>query len=289
MLTVRLAIPFLVIIALTAIFVENETIKAIVIGVCVVPIGLVYMFKPQLDWWYYQRNPQMLHPKMRNVLLRFSSYFEKLQGDVRIRFEQRMFMIMQSRAYEKKNLETIPEDLKGLIAGVYTQLTLGLEEYFTPKYEMIVLYPQKFPSPKIPVFHTSEVFEDGHYGGVVFAVNHAVNALQDPNHYNIVMHEFSNLLWTIKGWDEKAFLEFATKENLTAMAKIRGFSFPQIQKFIGKPQINFYAVAIEHFFAVPDSFKQFLPEFYQAIANQLNQDPTNKSNPIKNAVLIEEK
>lgn len=289
MLTLRLAIPFLLIIALTAVFVDDTTTKAIVIAACVVPIGLAYMFKPQIDWWYYKRNPQMLHPKMREVLLRFSKYFEQLQGDTRIRFEQRMFMVMESRAYEKKGLETIPEDLKGLIASVYTKLTLGLEEYFTPNYEMVVLYPKKFPSPKIPFFHTSEVFEDGHNGGVIFAVNHAVNALQNPNHYNIVMHEFANLLWKIRDWDEKAFLEFATEENLIAMAKIRGFSFPQIKEFIGKPQINFYAVAIEHFFAVPDSFKQFLPELYQAIASQLNQDPTNKKNPMKNAILIEEK
>jgi Mlc titration factor MtfA (ptsG expression regulator) len=272
-----------------AVFVENVTVKATVIGFCVLPIMLLVMFKDQLDWWYYKRNPQMLHSKMRVIVERFMPYFSNLLGDSRIRFEQRMSLLMFSKTYEKKGMDVVPEDLKGWIAANITKLTYGLNKYIFPKFEIIVIYPQKFSSFKIKEFHTSEVFEDGSFGGVIFALDHVMSSLQNPNEYNIIIHEYTNALWKLNDWSEKDFLEYATPQNLQILAKIRGLSLIQIQKYLGKPTLNFFAVVIEHFFNNPKALKEYLPDLYKEISLKLNQDPTNESNPLKFDVIIEEK
>lgn len=287
--TLRLAIPFILIIITTSIFVDDKMTKAVIIGCCVVPIVLAGIFKDQIDWWYYKRNPQMLHPKMRNFVLRFMPYFKNLSEESRIRFEKRMSLLMLSKSYEKKGMDAVPEDLKGWIAANITKLTYGLNEYLFPKFEIVVLYPQKFPSPNIKTFHTSEVFEDGSFGGVIFAVDHLMSSLQNPQQYNIIIHEYANALWKLNDWSEKEFLEHVTPQNLQLLAKIRGISLQQVQQFLGKPKINFFAVAIEHFFYNPNALKQYIPELYKEICFKLNQDPIDTSNPVKFDILIEEK
>jgi Mlc titration factor MtfA (ptsG expression regulator) len=287
MLTIRLVVPFVLIIIITGIFVENINIKAIIIGLCIVPIILANIFKPQIDWWYYQRHPQMLHPKMRNFVLQFMPYYVGLSDEFKIRFEQRMSLIMLSKSYEKRGMDSIPEDLKGWIAANIAKLTFGLEKYLFPKYEVVVLSDKKFLSPEIPTFHASEVFEDGAFGGVIFAADYLINALQQQSQYNIIIHEYTNALWKINKWSEKDFLAYATPENLLILAKIRGLSLAQIQNILGTPKINFFAVAVEHFFANPKELNDYIPALYKEISLKLNQDPLLSSSPLKFDIVIE--
>ena len=288
MLTFRLAIPFIIIIITTSIFVDEKLTKAIVIGSCIVPIILLGVFKDQMDWWYYKRHPQMLHRKMQGFVDRFMPYFAGLSPKSRIRFEQRMSLLMLSKTYEKKGMDVIPEDLKGWIAANITKLTYGLTDYLFPKFEIVVLYPQKFPSINIKEFHVSEVFEDGSFGGVLFSAEHLMNSMQNPNQYNIIIHEYANALWKRNNWSEKDFIEHVTPESLQVLAKIRGFSIAQVQQFLGKPKLNFFAVAIEHFFHSPNALKEYMPALYEEISVKLNQNPIDTANPFKSEIVSEE-
>lgn len=289
MLSIKISIPFFL--AITAVFflIEDTSTKSIFILILFMPIVLAFVFKPQIDWWGYKRNPPLLHSKMRMILERFSTYYQKLNADNRTRFEQRMSLFMLSRSYESKGVEVIPEDLKGLIGATFTKLTFGLEQYLTPKHEVVVLYHQKFRTPLIKTPHTSEVFEDGQFGGTIFSLDFIVPGLQKPASYNIVLHEFANIVWQQEGWSEKDFIAYATPQNLALLAKIRKINLDNIQRTLGKPKLNFFAVVVEHFFAAPQHFKTLLPELYQEVANKLNQDPTNETNPVLSLPLNKEK
>ena len=275
-----LAIPFIAIGIITFFLVDDKTTKAIVIAVSFLPIVLLYIFRPQIAWWYYSRNPQGLDKPMKIILQRFFPFYNHLSEATRIKFEHRMFMYMISKSYEKKVIQTIPEELKGLIAANAIMLTLGLEEYLSPKFETIVFFPNRFPSPAIQEFHSSETFEDGSHGGMIFAVDQVMTLLEHPNAYNIILHEQVNVLWKQNNWSEKDFLEYASPENLQKLAKIRGLSLPQVRNILGKPSINFYAMVLEHFFAEPQRFQVLLPDLYQIISNRLNQNPLEESNPV---------
>lgn len=271
----------IVVIGLATYFLLDHRLwQAYLIGGCVAALVLLYIFSPQIRWWWYLRYPQPLHPKMRIVLEKTMPYFSNLLPELRARFEQRMSLYMLSKSYEAKVIEIIPEDLKGMIAANAIKLSLGLEEFLSPNFETIVFYPNRFPSPAIQDFHASEAFEDGDFGGMIFALDHIMLGLQDEKHYNVVMHELVNVLWLQNGWSDQEFVTFATPQNVHSLAKIREISTPQIKKILGKPKINFNAVIIEHFFAKPEAFKSSLPELYNAIAKKLNQDPTNESNPV---------
>ena len=275
-----LTLPFLIIAGLAYFYLEDSTTKATVIGVCFLPLTIMYIFRPQLEWWWYTRNPQRVAKPMRSVFLKFFPYYKNLSEDNKIRFEQRVFMYMLSKSYQKKIIETIPEDLKGLIAANAVMLTFGLEEYLSPKFENIIFYPNKFPSFSIKEFHACESFEDGDFGGMIFAVDHIIPSMRSEGQYNIVLHELTNVLWKGQGWSEKDYLDIATSQNLQKLANIRGFKLPQVRALLGKPSINFYAVLIEHFFAEPQNFQAIFPNLYKNIANRLNQNPLEKSNPV---------
>lgn len=276
-----LTLPFLAIAGLAYFYLEDTTTKATVIAVSFLPLTIMYIFRPQLEWWWYTRNPQRVAKPMRSVLLKFFPYYKNLSEDNKIRFEQRMFMYMLSKSYQKKIIETIPEDLKGLIAANAIMLTFGLKEYLSPKFENIIFYPNKFPSFAIKEFHACESFEDGDFGGMIFAVDHIIPSMRSEGQYNIVLHELVNVLWKGEGWSEKDYLEIATPQNLQKLANIRGFKLPQVRALLGKPSINFYALLVEHFFAEPQNFQALFPNLYKNIANRLNQNPLEKSNPVQ--------
>lgn len=284
-----LAIPFILAAIFFAIFIDHRAWKAYLVGGSIIPLVFIYIFRPQIEWWWFSRNPQSIHPKMREILIRFFPFYGKLSQDNQKRFEHRMALYMHSKTYEKKVIEIIPEDLKGLIAANQVQLTFGLREFLSPKFEVIVFYPNRFPSPQINDFHASEVFEDGEFGGMIFAIDHIMPGLQDPKKYNIVMHELANLLWIKNQWSPKDFTEFATPENVLKLAKVRGINTQKIKELLGKPTMNFYAVVIEHFFANPRDFQTLLPNLYKAISKKLNQNPLEESNPVVIDVQIEKK
>ncbi|MGB0985487.1 MAG: zinc-dependent peptidase [Saprospiraceae bacterium] len=280
LLLLGLTLPFLIIAGLAYFYLEDTNTKAIIIGLSFLPLTIMYIFRPQLEWWWYTRNPQRVAKPMRSVLLKFFPYYNNLSEENKILFEQRMFMFMLSKSYQKKVIETIPEDLKGLIAANAIMLTFGLEKYLSPKFENIIFYPNKFPSPAIKEFHACESFEDGDFGGMIFAIDHIMLAMRSEGQYNVVLHELANVLWKEEGWSEKDFLEIATPQNLQKLANIRGFKLAQVRTLLGKPSINFYAVLIEHFFAEPQNFQAIFPNLYKNIANRLNQNPLKKSNPV---------
>ena len=70
-----LAIPFMLAAIFFAIFVDNRAWKAYLVGGSIIPLVFIYIFRPQIEWWWFSRNPQSIHSKMREILMRFFSFF----------------------------------------------------------------------------------------------------------------------------------------------------------------------------------------------------------------------
>ena len=51
--------------------------------------------------------------------------------------------------------ESLPEDLKAIIAHNLIQLTFGMEDYLLDPYERVVVYNHAFPTPKKQFLHTT--------------------------------------------------------------------------------------------------------------------------------------
>lgn len=56
------------------------------------------------------------------------------------------------------------------------------------------------------------------------------------------------------------------------MANVREHHFFRTYAFHNK--MEFFAVAVEHFFETPACFKNDIPELYKIMCQMLNQDPT---------------
>lgn len=269
-----LMLPFVLGMALVYFFAGTTEAKAYGIAALMLPLALIYIFRPQLEWWWYTRYPRGIDKAMRVFLERMFPYYEGLNTEERTRFEQRMFMYQLSKSYEARELKTIPDDFKGFIAANAVMLSFGLKEYLSPKFENIIFNPGPFVSPVFATPHVCESFEDGDFGGMLFAFDAIrLDVFRQAGAYNVVLHELTNVLWKQMGWSEKDFLEYATTDNISRMAAARGLTLAQIGAIIGKPKLNFFAVAVEHFFCAPRAFQEAAPLLYGAVAMRLNQDP----------------
>lgn len=269
-----LMLPFVVGMVLVYVLAGTTEAKAYGIAALMLPLALIYIFKPQIEWWYYSRYPRGVDKGLRMYLERLFPYYQRLGVAERVRFEQRMFMYQLSKSYEARELKTIPDDFKGFIAANAVMLSFGLEDYLSPKFENIIFNPGPFVSPAIAVPHVCESFEDGEFGGMLFAFDAIrLDVFGDRSQYNVVLHELANVLWKQLGWSEKDFLGYATPENIGRLAQARGLSLVEIRALLGKPSLNFFAVLVEHFFMVPVALREQLPALYAELVTRLRQDP----------------
>ncbi len=283
MLSKLLAIPFvLALLVLLYLAWEADSSYAIYIVPAVLALVVIYIFQPQLDWWWYKRRPPELDGPIRKLFDRFHPFYRQLSAANQKRFRERVALYTLSKEFIPKAFDHVPEDIKGVVAAQAVQLTFGQQDYQLSKFERIVVYPQPFPSPQYPEqFHASEIYEED--GVILFSAEQLMAAFAQPlKNYNIGLHEYAKVY--ISSYPEKEypiFDEFIW-EKLEA---ISGFSKKFIHAYIGLEEVNPLPVGICLFFCFPLRFKNILPNAYQAFSQIFNLDPVAAADPVINKSL----
>ena len=95
-----ISIPFLI---LTAIFtyltLEVDESFSIYIIVFVILLAIIYTFSPQINWWWYSRNPPEIDQHMRNLLIQHHSFYNELSLSDKKRFRNRMALYTAVKGY----------------------------------------------------------------------------------------------------------------------------------------------------------------------------------------------
>lgn len=159
-----LAIPFVLLLALM--FYLSLTVDerfSILIIFASVMLVILFVFSPQIDWWWYSRRPPELDASFRQLLRQRYPFYMGLSPEDKLKFRQRVALFRLAKDFMPQGMEEVPEDVQWFAALSGVHLTFGWEEYLLPQYEKIIVYPHPFPSPQYPDrFHASEVFpEDG--------------------------------------------------------------------------------------------------------------------------------
>ena len=104
---------------------------------------------------------------------------------------------------------------------------------------------------------------------------------------NVALHELAHAL---QGEDEERFsfgnifnetrMQNWTNEAKKELVAIRTNKHKFLRDYAGHNLLELFAVSIESFFEQSERFKEEVPKLYKLISNLLNQDPTNKENPI---------
>ena len=235
-------------------------------------LAIVYIFSPQINWWWYVRHPPALDPPIRRLLHQQHRFFQRLTPSARQRFCDRVALYMIAHEFMPQGVESVPEDVKAAVAAEAVQLTFGQEDFFFFSFERIVIYPKPFPSPQFPRrFHASELYEED--AVLLFAAEQLMLGFTAPDrYYNIALHELAKVylhLHPEAGWPEM------DADSWERLERISGMSREAIVQWINLPEeaIPAPAVAISHFFVFPVRFKEEWPAAYAAFAETFRLDP----------------
>lgn len=225
---------------------------AVGIIICVVMIAGVYVLSPQIDWFWYQKYPPRLDEDVKKLLER-SPLVTQLSPGERVVFETRTALFMMAKDFKGQGIDSIPEDVKAVVAASAVLVTLHQEDYLFPNYETIILYKHPFPSPQYPNhFHSSEVFDED--GVLLFCIEHLMKSFLSPyEFYPIALHEWTQVY--VKTHPDKSWPN--PPDNVwEKLGYISGFTRDWLQQWVNRPDLELLPAVIVHWFLFPHLFPQ---------------------------------
>jgi len=253
-----LALPFVLLLSYFGYMVwqGDESYLIYTIPLFLILVG-IYVLAPQINWWWYERNPPDVDTPVRMMLERLNPFYKGLSEKDQQKFRQRMEMFVKGVNFMPKGWDKMPEDVKYAVAANAVQLNFNKKELLFPKYENVVVYPQAFPSPQYPEsFHPSEVYKED--GVVLFSAEHLLASLMEPNkYYNVAMYEYVKVY--MDAYPNKPLPRF-TEEDWPALSKVSPFSETLIKKTLNVPDIDPSVVAASLYQTFPAKFKKIFPD-----------------------------
>ncbi|HOY19378.1 MAG TPA: zinc-dependent peptidase [Haliscomenobacter sp.] len=257
-----LSLPFVLIMALGFyLALQVNPSYAYMVVPCVLVLALIYIFSPEIDWFWYQRHPPELPEKLLAFFEKHSFFYQQLRSeDDRRLFRQRVAMFKIATDFKSPEEGTeVSEDLKVAAAASAVSLTFQGPNFLLPPFETVVVFPQAFHSPQYQRHvHTSELFEED--GVLLFSAPHLMKGFMSPKeYYDVGLHEWarafvlcsSQLAWPTD--DPQRWHDFS---------RISGFPAQAIQQWINRPDVELLPATIVHYFHFPQQFKAVLPEVY---------------------------
>lgn len=281
----RMAIPF-VIIAIIGLMIggEGSMLSAILLGIGMSGVFIVFLFRAQIHWYYYSKNPPPISEPLMKILTHKMVYFRELTPENKMHFMRRLSIFMMCKDIESLSEDTVPTDIRGLVSAAAVQLTFGKDLYLLPNFKKIMIYPSAFRSVQDREYHGSETFldpEHKHHSCLVFSADRLMLGVSNSTQgYNIALHEMANA-YKIEHEIKNEDISYLNHPNIKHdLAAIRGANYEMLKAFTMNKELDLFGIAIEHFFTKPTPFKRILPDFYQYLCELLNQNPLNESEPV---------
>ena len=173
--------------------------------------------------------------------------------------------------------ESVPEDIKGMIASSAVMIKFGFSDLLFKDFEKIIVYPKPFPSPQYPRnFHASETFRED--GVTLFSAQQVAQSFFKPRQFfDLPLYEYAKVFMYTESSNG---FENINQDQAAKLESISGLSFNKISQYINLPdrQLDLRAISIHHFFLFPNNFKDQLPNLYNLYTSIFLQDPGHVSN-----------
>ncbi len=277
-------LPFLAILIFTIYLTYGVSDRlAVWIALPFVSLAAIFVMSPQIDFWWYKRNPPDLAMPLQRFLDEHFIFYKKLSPESKRKFRSRVALYIMGNNFMRPPTPdgsaergTVPEDLKAAVAAYAAQVTFGKKEFLTGKFENFVIYPHPFPTPQYPPLHTSEIFELD--GVVLFDANVLMAGITHaPDFFSIGLYEMARVFRQISPSISAPNLE---EKLWWDLEQISGLSRAKIEHTIGLQELDIFGVAAHHFFTFPDRFAKILPDLYTLLSNFFNQNPVHGTQPI---------
>lgn len=242
---------------------EVDAEYSIWIAPFVILSALVFIFSPQINWWWYNRRPPQLEPGLSALLERFSTFYQMLSAADKHRFRSRVALFRMGTDWEPMAFEgeAVPNDVQLALAAQAVMLTFERPVFLFEKFEKVIVFPRPFSTPEYPFDHASELYQPD--GCLLFSAEQVMRAFTQPGGlYNVGLHEYAKaFVLTYPDEPYPAFDQEGVWEKLQAVS---GMPAGHVESVVGLAGVDALPVAIHHFFSFPERFKAVFAEEAEA-------------------------
>jgi len=262
------ALPFLILALIIGYYAFKHPQENYLVWGLIPALGLVliYLFSPQIDYWWLGKNPVEMEPQITDLLNQVNSEYERSNTEEKNEFHKRLTLFIEGKEFiakgmEKENME-VPYDVKNMIAQIPITMCKGRKEFTLKHFDRVVLYKHPFPTPMNKFLHTAETHSED--GVVILSLEHVQAAMMNPSgHYDVGYHAFADAF--ISAYPKEPYPDLPSDiwdsiENISPQNK------KQILGTLGFPEVDPMPVLITLYFRHREKFVSVLPD----IAGQLD-------------------
>ncbi len=232
--------------------------------------ALIFILSPQINWWWYSRNPPELSVELRAFLERSCMFYRRLSAEERRRFRGRVAMFNMGTDWEALAFpeDSLPPDVQVAISAQVVALTFRREQFLFDKFEKVILFPRPFPTPEHPYDHASEMHEAD--GCLLFSAEQVMLAFVKPMQwYNVAMHEYAKAF--VLKYPDETWPSFSSEDVWEKLEAASRMPRAHVESVIGLAGVDALPVAIHHFFVFPEAFASVFQEESQVFARIFGQ------------------
>jgi MtfA peptidase len=223
---------------------------------------------------YHQISEVPADQTLHKFLVSSFSYYTLLSVSEQFMFRRRMALLLKSKWFAGSNGLQVSDAMILLIVATMAQITFGLNRFYFPLFQRIMVFPDIFYSrlferdvKGLTVFHSGAIFISWPH------FQHGVEVANDK--VNLGLHEFAHALYLDYFEHRNMRNGFARWSKIAepVLEKMKlddGHSF--LRKYASENIHEFWAVSVEHFFEAPLEFEREIPELYLATSKVLKQD-----------------
>ena len=251
-----IALPFVLILIclMYLFFVREDDIYVLYALGPLIMVALVYMFQPQINYWWLGKNPVQLDKPILDMLNNTNPVYNSLSQEERAGFDKEIYLQTEGNAYVAKGMEKdheVPYDVKFMLTQIPVTIERQLKNKKLKRFERVVVYKHAFPSPKHRFLHSAET--DVEDGVVIISTEQAQNAFFNPqSHYNNAWHAYAEAF--VKLYPNKDYPSVGN-DIWETIQNISGFDQNHIKAVLGFDSIDPIPVLITLFFNNSENFK----------------------------------
>ncbi len=241
-------------------------------GVWMIPFlvvaAMIWVFAPQINWWWYSKRPPVLEAGVVNALERYLPFYKQLDQAGRQRFRGRLALTRMSTDFTPKGMpeEGLPPDIQSAIAAQSVIVTWNKPVFIFDQLEKVVVSPGPFLTPEHAYYHNAETFLPE--SCLLFSAKMALDAFIRPDlTFNVVLHEYVKAFFGKYGTPDVLLDETAWD----SFEKISGWNRQIIESTIGMAGIEPLPVAATLYFVFGNKFHQEMPELAKTLDELFGQ------------------
>jgi Mlc titration factor MtfA (ptsG expression regulator) len=227
-------------------------------------------FMPHCELFY-----RSLKPEEEQILSHYSKYYRYLSIKKQKVYMTRMIKFIKNKEFIAKGDLKLTDEMSILAADSAVKLTFGLRNYMFDKFEQILFFKSTFYSD---YSKSKNMGETNPRGAIVFSWKDLMEGdMNETDNVNVGLHEFAHAYMIDNKANEDQYFEVQCElfdkfyDNSSLMEMIRSHHF--FNNYAFRNKMEFFAVAVEHFFESPEKMKVEITELYNILCKMLNQDP----------------